>query len=132
MRIKKKIDNFLNLFTISDVKNTFIKLFIIIIIIPILLKYIYYKLTKFTIEIVVKEKYKIFQSKAIDDTDNIFFIEDIDGRKFNITNLFFKYDFNKVEDWYKLEKGEKYIAYGYGINYPLIGLYTNIYEFKKY
>lgn len=128
----KKIINFFKLFTISDVKNTFIKFFIIIIILPISLKYIYYKLTKFTIEIVVKEKYRAFESKPDNDPNNSFFIKDINENEFNITNLFFKYDFNKLQDWKKLETGEKYIAYGYGINYPLVGFYKNIYEFKKY
>ena len=126
----EKIAQFLKIFTVSDIKNTFVKFFIILIILPLSLKYLYYKLTKFTIEITVKEKYKKYES-ASTDSDNIFFVVDSNDNIFNVTNLFFKYDFNKLEDWNKLELSKKYLVCGYGIEIAKLGFFKNIYEVKN-
>ena len=126
----EKIAQFLKIFTVSDIKNTFVKFFIIFIILPLSLKYLYYKLTKFTIEITVKEKYKKYESSST-DSDNSFFVVDSNDNIFNVTNLFFKYDFNKLEDWNKLEPNKKYLVCGYGIEIAKLGFFKNIYEVKN-
>ena len=57
----------------------------------------------------------------VDSEDNIY----------NITNLFFKLDFNKEEDYKTLELGKKYFVKGYGIENSELGLYKNIHEVHK-
>ena len=57
----------------------------------------------------------------VDSEDNIY----------NITNLFFKLDFNKEEDYKTLELGKKYFVKGYGIENSRLGLYKNIHEVHK-
>ena len=94
------------LIKIGNVKVTFLKLFFLIVLIPIILKYAYYKLTKFEEIVEVEDKYK----NDLSFTENgLLFIKD-KNNVFNVTNLFFKWDFNKEEDYNKLEKGKKYFV----------------------
>ena len=116
------------LFKKSNVKITFIKLFLIIVVIPIVVKYVYYKVTQFEKTVYVEDK---FTNELSFYENGLLFIKDNEGNIFNVTNLFFKWDFNKEEDYKKLQKGRKYYVKGYGINFKYIPFYKNIYEVVK-
>ena len=111
------------------IKNTksFINLFIIIILIPIILKYIYIKFTMFETKITIKNKYKKYNSPD-NDFDDLLMVVDTDNNEYNITNLFFKLDFNKQNDWNQFNINNTYYVKGYGLKIQNMGLYRNIYE----
>ena len=83
-----------NLNNLDNIKHSFIKFFILIIVIPIVIKYLYYLNTKFELTITIKNKYKQFNSPE-NDYDDLLIIEDTNNNKYTVTNLFFKLDFNK-------------------------------------
>lgn len=121
------LTNFLkNINTLDNIKFAFVKFFFIIIIIPLLIKYFYYKFTKFNIIITIKNKFKKFNSPD-SDFDDLLIIEDSFENFYNVTNLFFKLDFNKEDDFKSLEIGKTYKLKGYGINNTFFP-YKNIYE----
>ena len=125
--IMKNIIKFINFFKVTTVKETFIKLFTIIIIIPIVLKYIYFTVTSFETTLTVKNKYKKYNSPD-NDYDDLLIVTDNKNNKYNVTNLFFKFDFNKEEDWNMLKPNMSYKVKGYGVEIKKFGLYRNIYE----
>ena len=45
---------------------------------------------------------------------------------YQVGNVWFKLDFNRAEDYNKLEKGKKYKIEGYGIRVPMIDMYKKI------
>ena len=116
-----------NILLIKNIEITFFKLFIIIIVLPLMIKLIYYYFTHFTQIIEIKNKYKKLNSDKF-DFDDILIVTDKHNDNFNVTNLFFKLDFNKKKDWQNLEIGNTYKINGYGISVPYIGMYKNIYE----
>ena len=115
-----------NLNNLKSIKNSFIKFFVFIIVIPIIIKYLYYVKTKFEITITIKDKYKNFNSQD-NDYDDLLIIVDTNNNKYNVTNLFFKLDFNKEEDYKNIEIGKTYRLKGYGIR-SIISNNLNIYE----
>ena len=119
-----------NLNNLKNIKYSFVKFFILIVVIPIVIKYLYYLKTMFEITITIKNKYKQFNSPN-NDYDDLLIIEDTNGDKYYVTNLFFKLDFNKEEDYKTLESGKKYFVKGYGIENSGLGLYKNVYEVHK-
>ena len=104
----------------------FVKFFFIIVIIPISIKYLYYLKTMFEIKITIKNKYKQFNSPD-DDYDDLLIIEDTNGYKYTVTNLFFKLDFNKEEDYKNFEVGKTYKVKGYGVR-NILSPNLNVYE----
>lgn len=114
----------------ENIFGTFFKLCFLIIVIPICLKYLYYTKTKFEKTITIKKKYKQLNSSDT-DYDDILKVVDSEDNIYNVTNLFFKLDFNKEEDYKTLELGKKYFVKGYGIENSGLGLYKNIYEVHK-
>jgi hypothetical protein len=116
-----------NFFEITSVKDTFIKLFIIVVIIPITLKYIFVTLTKFETKITIQNKYKKYNTPDT-DLDDLLIVVDNKNNEYNVTNLFFKFDFNKKDDWKRLKINKTYIVRGYGLEIKSLGLYKNIYE----
>lgn len=119
-----------NLNNSENIVGSFFKLCFLIIIIPICLKYLYYVKTKFEKTITIKKKYKHLNSPE-NDYDDILKVVDSENNIYNITNLFFKLDFNKEEDYKTLESGNKYFVKGYGVENSGLGLYKNIYEVHK-
>ena len=111
---------------LNNIKTSFIKLFILIILIPICFKYLYYFKTKFEITITIKNKYKSFNSPE-NDYDDVLIIEATNGNSYYVTNLFFKLDFNKEQDYKNLEIGKTYKLKGYGIKNRIFEK-QNIYE----
>jgi hypothetical protein len=104
---------------LSNVTKSFTLFFLLIVVIPITIKYIYYITTRFETTITIKNKYKKFNSPE-HDYDDLLIIEDTNGVSYYVTNLFFKLDFNKEEDYKNLEIGKTYKLKGYGNINPLI------------
>jgi len=115
-----------NLNNLSNIYMAFVKFFFIIVIIPISIKYLYYLKTMFEIKITIKNKYKQFNSPD-DDYDDLLIIEDTNGYKYTVTNLFFKLDFNKEEDYKNFEVGKTYKVKGYGVR-NILSPNLNVYE----
>ena len=61
------------------------------------------------------------------DYDDLLIIQDTNGDKYYVTNLFFKLDFNKEEDYKNFEIGKTYKVKGYGVK-NLLSQNLNIYE----
>jgi hypothetical protein len=115
-----------NLNNLSNIYNAFVKFFFLIVIIPVSIKYLYYLKTMFEITITIKEKYKQFNSPD-NDYDDLLIIEDTNGYKYTVTNLFFKLDFNKEEDYRNFEVGKTYKVKGYGVR-NMLSPNLNVYE----
>ena len=115
-----------NLNNLKNIKYSFFKFFVLIVVIPIVIKYLYYLKTMFEIKITIKDKYKQFNSPE-NDYDDLLIIQDTNGNKYNVTNLFFKLDFNKEEDYRNFEIGKTYKVKGYGVK-NLLSQNLNIYE----
>ena len=116
------------LMKITNINKTFALLFLFIVVLPISLKYLYYKLTEFEKVIYIKDKFK--NDLSLFDNGLLFIKDDID-ETYNVTNLFFKWDFNKEADYKKLEKNNKYLVKGYGLKLKYSPFYRNIYEVEK-
>ena len=117
----------MDFFKVTSIKDTFIKLFLLIIVLPIVIKYIYFTLTSFETKLTITHKYKKYNSPD-NDYDDLLILVDDNNNKYNVTNLFFKFDFNKEEDWNYLQINKSYKVKGYGFEIPTIGIYKNIYE----
>ena len=115
-----------NLNNLNNIYMAFVKFFFIIVIIPISIKYLYYLKTMFEIKITIKDKYKQFNSPD-NDYDDLLIIEDTNGYKYIVTNIFFKLDFNKEEDYRNFEVGKTYKVKGYGVR-NILSPNLNVYE----
>ena len=96
-----------------------IKIFICLVIIYLITHIIYYNVTYFEKKITIKKKYQRFQEESymvVDNNNNIY----------NIDNLWWKFDFNKAEDWNLLKKNETYIVKGYGMRVGMLNYYPYI------
>jgi cytochrome b subunit of formate dehydrogenase len=51
-----------------------------------------------------------------------------DGSIYQVSNVWWRADFNNEEDWNTLDIGKTYRVKGWGYRVPLFGLYPNIYE----
>ena len=103
-----------------------IKFLIYFFIILLLLKPIIYSFSKFNKKITIKDKYIKYRTKAsnyhiVDKENNIYLID----------NLWFTGDFNRVEDYNKLQKGKTYDVYGYGFRVPILYMYQKIYKINN-
>ena len=96
---------------IKIIKLRFLIIFLIVVILPIIIKYLYYICTRFERIIILKEKFK--NDKSFFD-NGLLLVKDDKEKIFNVTNLFFKYDFNKEQDYKKLKMGRKFLVKGYG------------------
>lgn len=99
------------------------KYLILILVIGLLLKPILYIFTKFNKKITVKDKYIRYRRKSsnyhiVDSEDNIYLVD----------NLWFTGDFNRAEDYNKLEKGKSYDISGYNLRVPVLDMYPKIYK----
>jgi hypothetical protein len=63
----------------------------------------------------LKKQYQKKLNSSDTDYDDILKVVNNEDNIYNITNLFFKLDFNKEEDYKTLELGKKYFVKGYGI-----------------
>ena len=46
-------------------------------------------------------------------------------------NVWFKGDFNRADEYAKIEENKKYRVKGYGVRLPFLGMYHKIYDVKE-
>lgn len=51
-----------------------------------------------------------------------------DGNIYQVSNVWWRADFNNEEDWHALDIGKTYRVKGWGYRVPLFGMYPNIYK----
>jgi hypothetical protein len=100
--------------------------FCIIVIIPMILSVILYYTTKFEKTITIKEKFTRYRRKGSN-----YNIVDTDNNIYQIGNVWFKFDFNRAEDYTKLELNKTYKVKGYGIRMPVLDMYKTIYHIEN-
>mgnify|MGYP001181914889 FL=1 len=103
-----------------------IKYLILFFIILLLLKPIIYFFTKFNKKITIKDKYIRYRRSSsnyhiVDKENNIYLID----------NLWFVGDFNRAEDYNKLQKGITYDISGYSFRVPFLDMYPKIYKINN-
>ena len=111
-----KFFNFIN-------KNKFNIIILLILLSSVIFNIVLYYTTHFEKTITIKDKYTRYRRygsnyNVVDENNNIY----------QVGNVWFKFDFNRAEDYNKLEKGKKYKIEGYGIRLPMIDMYKNIYQ----
>ena len=110
-----------NLFNLSKEK-IYLYLFIALILILFLLPLFLYAFTGFEKKITIKEKYIRYRKGSN------YNIVSTDNEIYQINNLWFKGDFNRAEDYAKIEVGKTYNVKGYGIRVGFLNMYKTIYE----
>ena len=104
--------------------NTLIfKIIVGLVIFAILLNFILYFATHFTKDITIKDKYIRYRRSASN-----YNVVDTNGNIYKVGNVWFKGDFNRAEDYQRLEKGKTYKVTGFGIRVPLLDMYPSIYK----
>jgi hypothetical protein len=111
----------------SNFENILIKLgitgfLIFIILFPI----IFYYSTSFEKDITIKEKY-ISQAGKYGNTP-IYYVVANDDTTYQIVNMWWKFDFNTIDDYGKLNIGKTYRVKGYGKRIPFLNMVHNIYD----
>lgn len=98
-------------------KNVFFSLFLS----TISCKIIYYNTTYIKKDIIIKNKYILNNYN-----NNSYIFSDINNNIYSIKNEWWKLNFNKVENWNKIQLNQKYTIYGYGIRLKFFDSYPNI------
>ena len=98
-------------------------LLLLILLSSVIFNILLYYTTHFEKTITIKDKYTRYRRhgsnyNVVDENNNVY----------QVGNVWFKLDFNRAEDYNKLEKGKKYKIEGYGIRLPMIDMYKNIYQ----
>ena len=87
---------------------------------------IYVYSTKCTNEIVVKEKYQ-FTSNGYTN----FMLVDSTGAHKNVNNSIWFWKFDSIEDWARINPGDKLATKEYGFRLGPLGIFPNIVGYKK-
>ena len=79
--------------------------------------------TEFEKEITIKEKYV-----ANNNNNFYYYVISDDNKIYNITDVWFKGEFNNADDYAKLNVGKTYRVKGYGIRVPFLSIHYKIYS----
>ena len=104
------------------VKYIYIFIIIILFIVSLTASIILYYTTHFEKKITIKDKYTRYRKGGSN-----YNIVDMENNIYQIGNVWFKFDFNRAEDYNKLEKNKTYNIKGYGIRIPVLDMYKNVY-----
>lgn len=104
----------------------YILIIVIIIVIGLLYKVILYHFTKFEKVITVQEKYTRYRRRSSN-----YNVVDTDGNIYQIGNLWFKFDYNRGNDYATLREGKTYKVKGYGYRAGALDAYQTIYEVEE-
>jgi hypothetical protein len=102
--------------------NIYWKVLIGLIVLSIVINIGLYFGTHFTKDITIKDKYIRYRKSSN------YNVVDSEGNIYKVDNVWFKGDFDRAEDYQRLEKGKKYNVTGYGIRIPMIDMYPKIYK----
>jgi len=101
----------------------YIIIFVIIIIFGLFYSLIVYQFTKFEKVLTVEEKYTRYRRSGSN-----YNLVDTDGNIYQIDNLWFKFDYNRGDDYAKIKVGKQYKVKGYGFRFGFLESYQKIYE----
>ena len=102
--------------------NIYWKIIIALIVLSILINIGLYFGTHFTKDITIKDKYIRYRKSSN------YNVVDSEGNIYKVDNVWFKGDFDRAEDYQRLEKGKKYNVTGYGVRVPMLDMYPKIYR----
>ena len=106
----------------------YLLIFIVVLFIINLIKTpILYHFTKFEKIITIKDKYTRYRKRSSN-----YNLVDTDGNVYKVGNLWFKFDFNRGNDYAKVDIGKKYKVKGYGYRAGILDSYQNIYELVEF
>lgn len=94
-----------------------------IFIIGALFTFILYTSTKFEKKITIKEKYMRGYRRQGD-----YFIVDTDNNVYRLADLWFIGEFDRGDDYAKIEDGKTYVIKGYGKRIPVISMFPRVYD----
>jgi len=97
--------------------------FIVIIILKLIISVILFYSTKFEQNITIKHKYIRYRSRGSN-----YNIVDTNHNIYQIGNVWFKFDYNRAEDYERIEINKTYKVKGYGIRVPILDMYKTIYH----
>jgi hypothetical protein len=106
-------------------KRNLFFLFLFLFFFKYLLIIINFSLTKFEKEITIKKKYIRPRRKSVS-----YMIIDENDILYKVNNLWFIGDFNRAEDWAKVNVNGKYNVKGYGFRFPFLDIYPIIYNIQ--
>jgi len=101
----------------------FLKVFIGIILFAFSFNLILFYNTEFEKEITIKEKYVVNYKSNFN-----YYIISTENKIYNISNVWWKGDFNNAEDYAQLNVGKTYRVKGYGIRVPFLSIHYKIYS----
>lgn len=82
-----------------------------------------YFFSKFEISVTIKDKYIRYRKNG-----SSYHVVGNDGTIYQIENVWFKGDFDRAEDYDRMEIGKTYKVKGYGYRWGMIDAYKKIYE----
>ena len=115
-----------SIFKNINMMYVYIGIIVLLIIIPIVINVVLFHTNHFEKVIVIKEKYTRYRKKASN-----YNIVDENGTLYKIDNVWFKGDFNRADEYAKIEENKKYRVKGYGVRLPFLGMYHKIYDVKE-
>ena len=104
----------------------YIIVFVVILAIILIKQPIIYHLTKFEKTITIKEKYIRYRRKSSN-----YNVVDTDGNIYKMGNLWFKFDFNRADDYAMIDEGKTYKVKGYGYRFGFFDAYQTIYSYEQ-
>jgi len=107
----------------DNLEYFFLKLAIGIIIFTLVFNIILFYNTEFEKEITIKEKYV-----ANNNNNFYYYVISDDNKIYNITDVWWKGEFNNADDYAKLNVGKTYRVKGYGIRVPFLSIHYKIYS----
>ena len=107
----------------DDIEYFFLKIVIGITLFAFIFNIILFYNTEFEKEITIKEKYV-----ANNNNNFYYYVISDDNKIYNITDVWFKGEFNNADDYAKLNVGKTYRVKGYGIRVPFLSIHYKIYS----
>lgn len=83
--------------------------------------------TKFTKTITIKDKYIRNSRRGRGN----YFIVDNDNNSYVLGDNLFLLEFNKTDDYNRIEKNKTYKIYGYGFRIQILNMYPKIYDLEE-
>ena len=104
----------------------YILIIVVIFVIGLSYTFMVYQFTKFEKVITVQEKYTRYRRRASN-----YNVVDTDGNIYQIGNLWFKFDYNRGNDYAPLKEGKTYKVKGYGYRAGILDSYQTIYQVEE-
>ena len=89
---------------------------------------IFYYSTSFEKDITIKEKYTSQVYGRYGNSTPIYYVVASDDTTYQLINMWWKFDFNNIDDYGKLNVGKTYRVKGYGKRIPFLSMVHNIYD----